>query len=251
MPRSLPRDDNKIVLRPRGGLNVARTEASTIMAAVFAAAGTTLQESKEDTICTNAAQNIIVVSTPDEDRAKRYTGTRRLCISGREYEVSAYLSAPNGTAKGIIRGIATTDTHEDLQTNIVNAANPLALEAHRIGTSTTVIVVFEGTKVPNYIKYGAILVKCSLYCQHYEVCRCCGKVGHRTDVCLSRMSKYAPHATHQTLALTMKRSALHPASFVMAPIPQERRGVRSATSFHTSSCVVDGSESTWSSNSRN
>lgn len=76
-----------------------------------------------------------------------------------------------------------SDSNRDLQDNIVNDANPLALDAHRIGNTTTVIVVFEGTKVPNYVKYGAMLVKCSLYRQHFEVCRCCGKVGHRTDVC--------------------------------------------------------------------
>lgn len=131
MPHTLPREDNKIVLRPRGGLNIARTEASTLMSAIFAAADISLHESKEDTICTNVAQNILVVSTPDEARAKRYyASARHLCIGGREYEVSAYRSAPSGTARGIIRGIAVTDTYEDLQANIVNEANPLALEAH-------------------------------------------------------------------------------------------------------------------------
>lgn len=153
MPRALPREESKIVLRPRGGLNVARTEASRIMTAVFAAAGTTLQESKDDTICANAAQNIIVVSTPSETRANKYASIRRLCVGEREHEVCAYLSAPNGTAKGVIRGIALTDTYQDLQKNIVNEANPLALDAHRIGNTTTVIVVFEGTKLPNFVKY--------------------------------------------------------------------------------------------------
>lgn len=153
------------------------------MAAIFAVAGTTLQESKEDTMCTNAAQNIIVVSTAHESRASRYAGIRRPCVGDREHEVNAYLSAPNGTAKGVIRGIALTETYQDLQDNIVNDANPLALDVHRIGNTTTVIVVFGGTKVPNYVKYGAMLVKCSLYSQYFEVCRCCGKAGHRTDVC--------------------------------------------------------------------
>lgn len=183
MPRTLPREDIKVVIRPRGGLNVGRTEVSKLMAAIFAATGTTLQESREDTICTNVAQNIIVVSTPQEARADKYARISLLKIGDREYEVHAYLSAPNGTTKGIIRGISLTDSHQEIQDNIIHEANPLALEAHRIGNSTTVIVAFEGTKVPNYVKYGAMLVKCSLYRQHFEVCHCCGKVGHRTDVC--------------------------------------------------------------------
>lgn len=153
MPRTLPREEIKIVLRPRGGLNVGRTDASRLMAAIFAAAGTSLQESKEDTMCTNVAQNIIVISTPHEGRASKYAGIRLLRVGDRDHEVNAYLSAPNGTAKGVIRGISLSDSNRELQDNIVNDANPLALDAHRIGNTTTVIVVFEGTKVPNYVKY--------------------------------------------------------------------------------------------------
>lgn len=80
MPHTLPREEIKIILRPRGGLNVGRTEATKLMAAIFAAAGTTLQESREDTICTNVAQNIIVISTPHECRAQTYAGIRLLRI---------------------------------------------------------------------------------------------------------------------------------------------------------------------------
>ncbi|CAN7945482.1 unnamed protein product, partial [Ixodes hexagonus] len=46
-----------------------------------------------------------------------------------------------------------------------------------------VIVLFAGQKVPNYVKYGSILVRCGLYRKHFDVCKQCGKVGHRRDVC--------------------------------------------------------------------
>lgn len=183
MPHALPKEDIKVILRPRGGLNVACTEAPKLMEAIFEMAGTTLQESREDTICTNNAQNIIVISTPHEQRARMYSGIRLLRIAGREHEVSAYVPAPEGTVKGVIRGISLTYTEQDLQENIVNEANPLALEAHRMGNTTTVIVAFKGTKVPSTIKFGAIVTRCSLYKQHYEVCHCCGRLGHRADVC--------------------------------------------------------------------
>lgn len=94
MPHALPKEDIKVILRPRGGLNVARTEAPKLMEAIFEMAGTTLQESREDTICTNNAQNIIVISTPHEQRARMYSGIRLLRIAGREHEVSAYVPAP-------------------------------------------------------------------------------------------------------------------------------------------------------------
>lgn len=65
----------------------------------------------------------------------------------------------------------------------MNPYNPLAVEAHRIGNTTTVIILFAGQKVPNYVKYGSILVRCGLYRKHFDVCKQCGKVGHRRDVC--------------------------------------------------------------------
>ncbi|CAN7995598.1 unnamed protein product, partial [Ixodes hexagonus] len=183
MPIDMPKEDTKIVMRPRGGLNVARTEVSIIMSVVMTAARVTKKEAKADTICTNAQQNIIVVSTPDERRAMLYSKVKALNVGGRTYEVSAYRTAPDGTVKGVIRGIAVEDTPEEIAENIVNPYNPLAVEAHRIGNTTTVIVLFAGQKVPNYVKYGSILVRCGLYRKHFDVCKQCGKVGHRRDVC--------------------------------------------------------------------
>ncbi|KAH8031710.1 hypothetical protein HPB51_020207 [Rhipicephalus microplus] len=123
------------------------------------------------------------ISTPYEERALYYASVRSLYIGGRSYETHAYCTAPHGTVKGVIRGIAVQNTAEDLHGNIVNQANPQALEAHRIENTTSIVILFAGTKIPNYIKYGSIIVKCGLYGQHHNVCKPCGKIGHRADVC--------------------------------------------------------------------
>lgn len=183
MPATMPREDFKIVMRPRGGLNVARIEASVVTDAVMAAAGTAREHEREDMVCVNAAQNILVVSTPSEQRADVYARVKSVTLGGMSYEVYAYRTAPEGTVKGVIRGIAIEETPEDINDAIVTKYNPLALEAHRIGNTTAVIVLFEGPKVPRYVKYRAALLKCGLYKKHHEVCKCCGKVGHRIDVC--------------------------------------------------------------------
>ncbi|KAH7957655.1 hypothetical protein HPB52_021073 [Rhipicephalus sanguineus] len=189
MPIDMPKEDTKVVMRPRGGLNVARTEASIIMSVVRTAARVTKEEAKADTIFTNAPQNIIVVSTPDERRATLYSKVKALNIGDKTYEISAYRTAPDGTVKGVIRGIAVDDTPEEIAENIVNPYNPLAVEAHRIGNTNTVIILFAGQQVPNYVKYGSILVRCGLYRKHFDVCKQCGRVGHRTDVCPNTNSR--------------------------------------------------------------
>ncbi|XP_077508530.1 uncharacterized protein LOC144119891 [Amblyomma americanum] len=183
MPSIMPKDDIQIIVRPRGGLNIARTEASIIMSAIIAAAGVPKMEANEATTCTNVAQNIIAVSTPGQRRAGLYLRMRGLFIGGKSHEVSTYQAAQEDAVKGVIRGVAIEGSPSEINHNIVNPANPLDIQAHRIGNTTTVIVLSKGPKVPNYVKYGPILLRCALYQKHFDVCRQCGKVGHRSDVC--------------------------------------------------------------------
>lgn len=180
---ALPRGEAKIIIRPRGGLNIARTQATTIMKAVVAAAQISNEEARQDTVCLNPAQNIIVISTPNEERARKYNRMKALTVGDTPHIIWTYRAAAEGTAKGVIRGVDANHTEDDINENIVNALNPSAIQAHRIGTTSTVIILFEGTKVPGYVKYGPMLMRCVLYRKHYDVCRQCGKIGHRGDVC--------------------------------------------------------------------
>ncbi|KAL1466258.1 hypothetical protein MTO96_026797 [Rhipicephalus appendiculatus] len=70
-----------------------------------------------------------------------------------------------------------------LQAMIVNQRNPKALEAKRIKNTTTVVVLFDGMKVPNYVMCGASLLRCTLYKRQNGVCYACEGLGHRADVC--------------------------------------------------------------------
>ncbi|KAH7974127.1 hypothetical protein HPB49_010274 [Dermacentor silvarum] len=104
-------------------------------------------------------------------------------IGEQAHETYAYFVAPHDTSKGVIHGISKTETTADIRENIIHPGNPKAIEAHRIGETTAVLVLFQGQKVPSTVKYGVTIVRCSLYCQHHQVCRTCGKIGHRQDVC--------------------------------------------------------------------
>ncbi|KAH7937343.1 hypothetical protein HPB49_011026 [Dermacentor silvarum] len=97
MPTNIPREECKIIIRPRGGLNTGRTEAPTLTAAIWTAAGITKAEAMQDTVCANVAQNIIVVSTPDEQRARRYATIRSLTIGEQAHET--YLRLLRGPAR--------------------------------------------------------------------------------------------------------------------------------------------------------
>lgn len=181
----LPKNDIKIIVRIRGGLNIAKIGAAVVADAITAAACIDDVKREADTICPNFQQNIVVVSTPEEENATKYVRIKDLCIAGHMHEAAAYRAAPHETCKGIIKNVPLSEGPEALHRKIVNPRNPLALAAKRIKESGTIIIAFEGYKVPNYVRFGNALVRCTLYRKQIDVCYACGKLGHRADVCPS------------------------------------------------------------------
>ncbi|KAL1473576.1 hypothetical protein MTO96_038587 [Rhipicephalus appendiculatus] len=185
----LPRSDFKIVIRPRGGLDVATTGTVRLASAIYRAANVPAHEAGEDTVCCNNVQNIIVVSTPHAAHVGKYRQLQAITIGDRRHEVSAYETAPEYTVKGIIKGIPLEEDARSIHTNIVHTRNPKALAAKRLSNTTTVIVAFEGPRVPSYLRYGGALFRCTLYRKQVDMCHCCGRLGHRMEECPNPLDK--------------------------------------------------------------
>ncbi|KAH7943449.1 hypothetical protein HPB52_008600 [Rhipicephalus sanguineus] len=160
---NLPADDIKIIVRPRDGFCTATHRAARIGDSIRNAAGLTQEETRGDIFRVNERQNIIVVSTPSEERARRYCAICKLRMGDKEYEASAYAAAPENTTKGIIRGIPDEDSPDDIERHLVNEHNPTLLHAKRMGKTANAIVVFEGSVVPHYIYYNGTEHRCVLY----------------------------------------------------------------------------------------
>lgn len=182
LPR-LPKEHIRIVVRPRGGLDIRKVGHLRVAQALITAANLQETDVTEDIICPNMMQNIMVASTPLKRNAMAYAGVKGINIGQASYEVNAYFAAPENSCKGVIRGIDPAIEHQELQRLIVQPKNPTALEVRRIKNTSTVVILFDGLKVPDYVKYGPSLVKCSLYRRHTDICYACGRLGHRADVC--------------------------------------------------------------------
>ncbi|KAH7962722.1 hypothetical protein HPB52_017666 [Rhipicephalus sanguineus] len=83
--------------------------------------------------------------------------TKAIKLYDKLYEISTYEAAPHNTCKGVIRGIPIEDSLAEVERRIINSKNPLSLEAKRIKDTSTVIVAFEGVRVPSFVKYGPTL----------------------------------------------------------------------------------------------
>nr|XP_050052428.1 uncharacterized protein LOC126548326 [Dermacentor andersoni] len=182
---ALPQDDIKIVIRIRGGINIAKVGQLKVTKAICMAACIEPNERSEDTICPNLKQNIMVVSTPSEANAAKYLRIHSISIGEQTFETTACRTAPHETCKDVIRGVPLDETQDSINRKIVNPRNPLALAAKRIKETGTVIIAFDGFRVPNYVRYDNALIKCSLYRKQIAMCHVCGRLGHRADVCPS------------------------------------------------------------------
>ncbi|KAH7937160.1 hypothetical protein HPB49_008330 [Dermacentor silvarum] len=180
---SVPKGDYKVIVRPRGGLKLSDYKLDRIYCCLRNAAGVGRETAEEDSICINSTQNIVVLSTPSEDRARKYGAINKLRFGEQEFEESAYRAAPDNTSKGLIRGISKEESPEDIVTSLVTPRNPGVLHAKRMGNTDNVIVSFEGFHVPSYVRYGAVLIRCCLYKKQIDICYGCGKTGHRANVC--------------------------------------------------------------------
>ncbi|KAH6928813.1 hypothetical protein HPB50_020110 [Hyalomma asiaticum] len=91
MPK-LPEDDVNVIIRPRSGLNPRAICGASLEEAIRRAAN--IGKDELVTICPNYTQNIVVVSAPEENTATKLAKIRTIKIGMAEYEVGAYVSAP-------------------------------------------------------------------------------------------------------------------------------------------------------------
>ncbi|KAL1479646.1 hypothetical protein MTO96_034807 [Rhipicephalus appendiculatus] len=96
----LPRENYRIIVRPRGGLNVKNVSQIKVAHALASAAQLVPAEITNDIVCSNVMQDIFVVSTPEEKNARAYSKVELITVGGANYEVGSYLAAPDNTCKG-------------------------------------------------------------------------------------------------------------------------------------------------------
>ncbi|KAH7970581.1 hypothetical protein HPB49_011149 [Dermacentor silvarum] len=106
-----------------------------------------------------------------------------LQIGDTHYEATAYAAPPADTYKGVIHNIPGYDTAKDITKSLIYKKNPTILQARRMSNTNSVIIIFEGPKVPFYVYYKGAEYRCYLHQKKVEVCGACGRIGHRTDVC--------------------------------------------------------------------
>lgn len=178
----LPEEDVKIILRPRGGLALSTVSVAALADAIQRQAG--VPHNDEDQVRIQSTSNFIIVSTPSEDRARKYEKMVTLTLQGKQYATSTHIAAPANTTTGVIFNIPETDTAEQIIDSVCRYNPDLQiLDARRLNTSNIVQILFNGTRVPFWVRYRAATYRCKPFRRKTEACTACWQPGHRQDVC--------------------------------------------------------------------
>ncbi|KAG0410097.1 hypothetical protein HPB47_012781 [Ixodes persulcatus] len=124
-----------------------------------------------------------LLGTPSPENATRYSRLTKYTYREKEWEVAAYVVPPENTQRGVIQGIPPEDSDQDILENLFHSRNPSVLHARRMGRSNSVLILFEGDRVPFWVRYGNVDFRCCIYKKKVEIYTTCGSVGHRGDVC--------------------------------------------------------------------
>lgn len=224
----LPLDDYKVVLRPRTGLILAQWLVQCITNAISTAAQISDATQDRITYRIRKDQNLIVVSTPDLVIAKKIQQITTLNMSGKQYEVTAYIAVPDNSSKGVITGIAANTPTDELIDHL-RSPNAEIIHARMMGKSTTALLTFAGLQVPHYVHYYGGEYRCRIYQPRHQVCRVCLKLGHRADVCpcpdtnrCSTCGAVNPVAGHDCVPRCANCHEDHPATDPRCPVRQRR-----------------------------
>lgn len=181
LPR-LPPNNYTVVFRPRAGLNIATLTAPALTEALSAKCELPLQIFyRAVTLLLQPTPNVLVASTADPGLAVRLSDIQ-LQISASTYEFSTYMKPPPGTCRGVIHDLDPSVNNDNLSAYL-QGNHPTLIHARIMGNTRSALLIFQGTRVPFYVKGGSVLLRCRPFCRSVQVRRVCGELGPCMELC--------------------------------------------------------------------
>ncbi|KAG0433315.1 hypothetical protein HPB47_020032 [Ixodes persulcatus] len=161
--------------------SLSELQSAHLTDAVTAAARLTPSEAKETYFKIRDVQNVLIADTYRPSAQEKLVQTTKLTIANRDYAVTSYPSAPTNSCKGVIHGVASLTTPDELIANI--ESNVPVLTARTMGKTETALITFEGTYVHYTIYYRRLQFRCHPHKPKSQQCQNCLQLGHRAEVC--------------------------------------------------------------------
>ncbi|KAH8029243.1 hypothetical protein HPB51_024288 [Rhipicephalus microplus] len=181
----LPRGDFKVVVRPRGGLDVTKQTPRTLLTAISSTTAVSLQEAlAQDQLRLHPTNNTFTLSTPVEARARAYAELTSISLGASRTDVTAYLAPPDDAVRCIIHMAYNDEPHREILEGLLpyNPDLPI-IDARPFGKKRSLLITLATGPLPKAIRFWAGIHTCFPYRPKVEACYNCRRIGHRQDVC--------------------------------------------------------------------
>ncbi|KAK8764663.1 hypothetical protein V5799_032728 [Amblyomma americanum] len=128
----IPEGADKIILRPKGGLDrLLQRGPAYLTRMIKASAGVNIQETEEeDIVIPNTKQHSILIATTSGERKMKYVSINLIKLGEEEQvPVFAYVATPDGCGKGVVHGVDRIFTQEEIMQMLRHKANPEVIGA--------------------------------------------------------------------------------------------------------------------------
>ncbi|KAL1422846.1 hypothetical protein MTO96_021665 [Rhipicephalus appendiculatus] len=155
----LPLHDEKIILRPHGGLCLDKWTRPELANAHWRAAGSTTDDRQNIIFRLRPQQNLAVISTPQSHVADALYKVRELRLGQWVYPITTYFAAPDNSCKDIVPGLVPGTPSSTLVDELL-VPGTQTLQARMMGQTNVALVTFEGLKVPRYVRFYGAELRC-------------------------------------------------------------------------------------------
>ncbi|KAH6922466.1 hypothetical protein HPB50_014315 [Hyalomma asiaticum] len=84
-------------------------------------------------------------------------------INRKKQDTNAHVSAPEKIEKGIVRNVPLTYTQDARVNALMNTRNTSLTYAKRLGSTTNMILQYEGNRVPTWVYVNSIMLRVPMY----------------------------------------------------------------------------------------
>lgn len=176
-PNEVLQDTTTIIVRPKTAASILSIPDTVLNAWLKER----LRSETPATIRKQLRANVIAVDIPADVETQPFLKIEKL----GPVPVQAYVAPPRDAIKGVIYGVSTEFTDEDIRATIRPLqGGPKILNAYRLGkTKQTVLVVFAGNKLPRHVRMEYIAHQVQPFRPTPILCSHCQRIGHKANIC--------------------------------------------------------------------
>ncbi|KAH7958320.1 hypothetical protein HPB49_000828 [Dermacentor silvarum] len=176
-PNAVLQDTTTIIVRPKSATSILSIPDTVLNAWLKER----LRSETPATIRKQLRANVIAVDIPADVATQSFLKIEKL----GPVPVQAYVDPPRDAIKGVIYGVSTEFTDEDIRATIRPLqGGPKILNAYRLGKSKqTVLVVLPGNKLPRHVRMEYIAHQVQPFRSTPILCSHCQRIGHKANIC--------------------------------------------------------------------